>query len=211
MKKSLKKIGLILFLIFLAITLGVTLYHQQKKVNQAQEQEKQKEIEARKFVESLMTMVESAKGESFYFEDIGLEVEVQSDIQRNAVYPEASCIKDMPSFYKEMVTKIVLVDQKPSFDAESGVLKIAGANVTAIRMELSKAYANSAHIIESSDFQSFYQKYKNQLGYTDNLNPDEFFAYSVESYYTDRQPYFEMCDALPYYEYLFSIFGPQGN
>lgn len=66
MKKSLKKIGLILFLIFLAITLGVTLYHQQKKVNQAQEQEKQKEIEARKFVESLMAMVESAKGESFF-------------------------------------------------------------------------------------------------------------------------------------------------
>ena len=206
--KRRKKFILIPLCIFIAASLGVTLYEQQKKLNQEHEEQRRKDEESAKLAEALITLGESAKGETFFFDSIGCEVKVEADIQRYAINSYVDILKDMPSFYQDMIKKVILVDEGTQFDADTGVLKMTG-NKTSIRMELSRAYARSGHILDDLKYQNFYQTYKNQMGYEDNLSPEDFFAFSVENYFTDRQPYFEMCDALPYYEYLFSIFGQQ--
>lgn len=206
MKK--KTLLMIPLFIFIVVTLGISLYSQQEKLNQENEEKRQKAQETAKLAHALMALGESAKGETFFFDAIGCEVEVEADIQRQAVNSYVYALEDMPPFYLDMITKVILVDEGTKFDADTGVLRTSG-NQTAIRMELSRAYAHRSHILDEPEYQNFYQTYKNQMGYEDDLSPEDFFAYSVENYYIDRQPYFEMCDALPYYDYLFSIFGQQ--
>ena len=62
--------------IFIVVTLGISLYSQQEKLNQENEEKRQKAEETAKLAHALMALGESAKGETFFFDAICCGVEV---------------------------------------------------------------------------------------------------------------------------------------